>query len=459
MNQIKNKVNCNLNATESREVQIRIIFLRVGEIDTLNEKFFAEILVESKWEEPSLSVEFDLTKEENQFYNEEKELNNPTKYWNPKIYIENALNDPKQTVHHKIKKEILDTKNESNLTEQVNKPKYKFWLYEYRKIKGHFFEKLELDYFPLDVQDLSISVTTFRSNKEVNLIHNKKKPSIVNSNLTIDQNIWHLYQHVEIKTNNDSDFEDTLEPESTTFDKYLKNSIKFPLIMFQCRAARRSGYYFWNAYILIFFITSAVFTTFSIDNDKPHFRLPTTATLLLTSITFRWSYSSRCLPTVNYLTSLDKYSIFSLFLIFLTLMWHGSNKFLLTIFNQQTVYNLDDLFLAFLFILFTLSHIVLFIWLKSANSIRNAMKEKDNKLFKPQTKSCESLLSNEIMIDSNNNNTIMNTKRLSVFSTINNIDAINAGKKKYMMKKATQFKSGLTNIKENNNEKFLSSQA
>ena len=170
-----------------RQVQIRVIFLRVGEIDTLNEKFFAEILVESKWEEPNLSHEFDLSSDSLQLYNEEKELSNTSKYWNPKIYIENALNDPKQTVHHKIKKEVIKPSNDHA---EENKPQFKFWLYEYRKIKGHFFEKLELNYFPLDVQDLGIIVTTFRSNKEVFLVHNKKKPSIVNSNLTIDQNIW-----------------------------------------------------------------------------------------------------------------------------------------------------------------------------------------------------------------------------------------------------------------------------
>lgn len=178
-----------------KEVQIRIIFLRVGDIDTLNEKFFAEILVETKWEEASLVAEFSSSLETNIDYcSEEKELTNPNKYWNPKIYIENALNDPKQTVHYKIKKELKNTNdsefyNEPNIDE-TKSSKFKYWIYEYRKIKGLFFEKMELNYFPIDVQDLSIIVTTFRSNKEVVLVKNSKKPSIVNSKLTIDQNIW-----------------------------------------------------------------------------------------------------------------------------------------------------------------------------------------------------------------------------------------------------------------------------
>lgn len=180
-----------LNRLEPREVQVRVIFLRVGDIDTLNEKFFAEILVESKWEEPRLSTEFDCSL----IYNEEKELNNAHNYWNPKVYIENALNDPKQTVHYKIKKEIFEIKDHNNNENNddlnpAGNVRFKFWLYEYKKVRGYFFEKLELNYFPVDVQDLSIIVTTFRSNKEVSLVENKKKLSIVNSNLTIDQNIW-----------------------------------------------------------------------------------------------------------------------------------------------------------------------------------------------------------------------------------------------------------------------------
>jgi hypothetical protein len=185
-----------------REVQIRTVFLRVGEIDTLNEKFYAEILVECKWEEPELKNEFESSSNGCSFssisfmgkYKEERELNDASRYWNPMIYVENALNDPKCVVHYKIKKELAVTSSKSSLEEdeianechksnaffmrtikeeEIDKTKLKceqknmnnsntvtsssspnfvYWMYEYRKIKGYFFEKLELDYFPLDVK-------------------------------------------------------------------------------------------------------------------------------------------------------------------------------------------------------------------------------------------------------------------------------------------------------------------
>lgn len=209
------KKTSEINLSECREVELRIIFLRIGEIDTLNERFFAEILLEAKWIEPKLFVEFDqkpLQFVNDHYVKEEKSLSNFQKYWNPKIYIENILNDPKETINHKIKKEYNHTKinnlkkivenqhlissegtkkeEKYESSEDLNDSNYIFWMYEYRKIKGYFFEKLDLKYFPLDIQNMSIFVTSYRSNREVRFIHNKTRQSIVNSNINIDNSIW-----------------------------------------------------------------------------------------------------------------------------------------------------------------------------------------------------------------------------------------------------------------------------
>jgi hypothetical protein len=201
--------NCLSNAEPNqREVELRIIFLRIGEIDTLNEKFFAEILVECKWQDEKLCAEFDQ-----RLVREEKELSMSAsaKYWNPKIYIENGLNDPIQTIHYKIKKEVVSESTRKRTTSECesrsiisndqtqpqqfndfNNVQFKYWNYEYRKLKGFFFEKLELEYFPVDIQSMSIVVTSYRSNREVRLVPNKRRKSIVNSKVNIDNNIWYL---------------------------------------------------------------------------------------------------------------------------------------------------------------------------------------------------------------------------------------------------------------------------
>lgn len=70
-----------------REVQVNVQFLRIGEIDTINEKYYAEISIESKWLESKLIQKYD-----------------PKTDWNPKLYIENALLEPKEEILYEIRK-------------------------------------------------------------------------------------------------------------------------------------------------------------------------------------------------------------------------------------------------------------------------------------------------------------------------------------------------------------------
>lgn len=184
--------------------------------------------MESKWEEPRLEEEFAKTSDPSKLYEkEEREFQHGGKYWNPQLFIDNVLNEPKQHVHFKIKKELVQSPNQAYLIdENMNcmvkrksfnnddaspsssqsslMPQFSYWLYEYRKVRGYFFAKLELNFFPLDTQDLAVIITTFKSNKHVKLIPNTKKPSLINSKTIIDQNIWHLYHHIEVKSNYES---------------------------------------------------------------------------------------------------------------------------------------------------------------------------------------------------------------------------------------------------------------
>jgi hypothetical protein len=224
----KSSVGLEINVSaECRDVELRIIFFRIGEIDTLNEKFFAEILLEAKWQEPKVHTEFDTRPMKimntGVFLKEEKQLFQPNRYWNPKIYVENILSEPNETITYKIKREMKVTNNNSNSFNKTSAAgdsqsttttttqaattavvgggsedtlgaggglHFLYWIYEYRKIKGYFFEKLDLKYFPVDIQNMSVTVTSYRSNREINFVPNKTRPSIVNSKINIDNNIW-----------------------------------------------------------------------------------------------------------------------------------------------------------------------------------------------------------------------------------------------------------------------------
>ena len=55
-------------------VEVRIEFMSLGEVDTMNEKFQAIVKIKSKWIENENIKDYD-----------------PKEYWNPKLFIENAL--------------------------------------------------------------------------------------------------------------------------------------------------------------------------------------------------------------------------------------------------------------------------------------------------------------------------------------------------------------------------------
>jgi hypothetical protein len=76
------------NSIEKRTVQVYFEFYRIGEIDLMNEKYNAEISIESKWVEKDYIQNY-----------------NPEHHWNPRLFIENALQEPKEKIKYNIIRE------------------------------------------------------------------------------------------------------------------------------------------------------------------------------------------------------------------------------------------------------------------------------------------------------------------------------------------------------------------
>lgn len=76
-----------------------------------------------------------------------------------------------------------------------------------------------------------------------------------------------------------------------------RSMIDTPKIVATIYCSRKSGYYMFNAFFLIFLITSSALTIFAIDCKLTPNRLQISYTLLLTSISFKWVVN-RSLPTV-----------------------------------------------------------------------------------------------------------------------------------------------------------------
>ena len=110
----------------------------------------------------------------------------------------------------------------------------------------------------------------------------------------VEQQKWKLFNQVDCSSRASYDNEDEV---STFMVDHDFKSKKIPKISFKCYVCRRPYYYFANAYFLIFLITTTAFAMFSIDCKLPQNRLQTTATILLTSVSFKWVIN-RSLPTV-----------------------------------------------------------------------------------------------------------------------------------------------------------------
>jgi hypothetical protein len=161
------------------------MFLRIGEIDTLNEKYQAQASIESRWSIQLDKILPNVSPDEQNRLIHGKSIS-LIKYsefnWHPQLYIENALGDLKEQIRYSAKKSKIDNQ---------------IYICEHRDIKGLFWEKLELQHFPSDVQELSISIGSILYNDKVLLIADPYYSSGINREAFVDQQEWSLYEHVD----------------------------------------------------------------------------------------------------------------------------------------------------------------------------------------------------------------------------------------------------------------------
>jgi hypothetical protein len=89
-------------------------------------------------------------------------------------------------------------KNSNNFDYSINEfsvknpdpPELTVKVIEIRKIRGVFYERLELYDFPMDMQELSVTLTSKLSVDEVELTENKVEPCSVNTAEFLDQQVF-----------------------------------------------------------------------------------------------------------------------------------------------------------------------------------------------------------------------------------------------------------------------------
>ncbi|XP_068681182.1 cys-loop ligand-gated ion channel-like [Montipora capricornis] len=251
--------------TEKIIVGIRASIISVGDIDTVGQQFKCDFYLSACWAEPRLQGR----------NTEDIDWNNE---WHPRIVFFNALEIEKIQKNHFL------------FYEEGNEIPY---AYESYRMKGSFRENLELWDFPLDYQELTITLMSDWTNKMVKFEKDLKKADTIRpETFTADQE-WFLCRHVITEST------DTIKTEGSSANDY-------PLYHIKCHVKRKNGYYLWNIAMIIFLIDLLSFCSFSVDISSPSDRLSVTLTLLLTAVAFKFVVS-QSLPTISYLTLLDKY--------------------------------------------------------------------------------------------------------------------------------------------------------
>ena len=165
---------------------------------------------------------------------------------------------------------------------------------------------------------------------------------------------------------------------SESTDIKISKPLKPSKVVATCYCSRKAGYYFFNAYFLIFLITASALTIFSIDPKLPQNRLQTTCTFLLTSVSFKWVIN-RSLPTISYLTSLDKYAIICIFFVCCNCAWHAIVG---AFWSKEDAKIIDQWVLVAAGCIFVLIHIGFLIWLFIAYKEIREVKKKERKFLK-----------------------------------------------------------------------------
>lgn len=117
---------------------------------------------------------------------------------------------------------------------------------------------------------------------------------------------------ISLSNSNSEDFKQIKMSKSNKRSKFVAT----------CFCSRRPGYYLTNVYSFNLLITVLSLTLFVIDTKLAQNRISGTFTLILTSFSFK-VVTSKTLPAISYLTSLDKYQIINIVYLTMCCVWHS----------------------------------------------------------------------------------------------------------------------------------------
>ena len=158
-------------------------------------------------------------------------------FWSPDLYIVNAVN-VKEEIRYSFKliekkPNMLRNVNSSEIRKSRDVTASSFvdnlsvLVTETRKVRGVFYERLELNDFPIDLQELSVTLSSNKSTEEVLLLEDKTKENFVNTSRFYDQQQWDLYGFCIASTDNTYDQFKDINRSEIKFTSFVSRKFQF----------------------------------------------------------------------------------------------------------------------------------------------------------------------------------------------------------------------------------------
>ena len=323
---------------ETRELRVRATVSRLLEVKLVEQTFKASVQIEASWVDPDLKVlsknsamldesadarrilvDVDRT---NQYTGKmfcylppESESDtsngkdNAQRYWAPRLYFENVLIKENEEQWYRF----YDHEPQNASIPPVVCLLWKF--------TGTFQEIMELWYFPLDYQNLTMRLVSGYQDtrvardekrqvvqlgsrklaKQVDLVKNQstRYRSNLKTNSFLQANEYKLYPRLNF-------FSGETKAEDSA------SGLVYPFLDIQMRVRRKPWNWFFNVVFPLFIIQGSLVTTYAIDSGLSD-RLGITITLLLAIVAFRYVVSEK-LPNISYATLIDLYVLSSFLL-------------------------------------------------------------------------------------------------------------------------------------------------
>lgn len=280
----KSEVKENLIAKRSGKVTvtIRVLFLKIASIDTLHDRFSADVVIHTRWREPA----FDAAKKSTEDVDW-------SQYWDPKLSVDNVIGEAKANVSNHLS---YDKNGRAIVLQSI-------------KIGGMFYEAMDLNQFPFDSQDLTVSIVSDLETNEVEFVEDLQERSGINVGAFKAGQEWTLKKNLNTW-------------KKTNIKVINKQTHKYPVFCIAAKGSRKPQFFLWNIVLIMFSICSMAFGTFSVGLNVPQSRLQLSYFLILTTVTFKFVVN-KSLPKISYLTYMDKYILGSMLILIGVCVWHA----------------------------------------------------------------------------------------------------------------------------------------